>query len=224
MGDASVDRGGLRERKKRATRQALARAALQLAIERGPENVLVGDIAAAAGVAPRTFNHYFASKDAAIVAEGADRAQVLLDALRGRPDDEPLWNAVRAAVRELFGTAEPDRQWVVRAQLVKSSPALRIEQQRSDLAVQAMLATEVARRTRTDAEVDLYPRLAATATMSAVRAAIDHWLTAPPDHEGSLPSAVDGALELLTTGLPEPGRTSTAHRRLGDDERAPEAP
>jgi hypothetical protein len=41
-------RAGLRERKKRATREALSRAALHLAIERGLDNVLVEDIAAEA--------------------------------------------------------------------------------------------------------------------------------------------------------------------------------
>ena len=60
--------GGLRERKKLATRQALGTAAMQLAVERGLENVLVEDIAAAADVSPRTFNNYFASKYEAISA------------------------------------------------------------------------------------------------------------------------------------------------------------
>ncbi|HEY5017289.1 MAG TPA: helix-turn-helix domain-containing protein, partial [Streptosporangiaceae bacterium] len=59
---------GLRERKKLATRQALGAAAMRLAIERGLENVLVEDIAAAADVSPRTFNNYFASKYEAICA------------------------------------------------------------------------------------------------------------------------------------------------------------
>ena len=198
---------GHRERKKQATRQALARAALELAIERGPERVLVADIAAAAGVAPRTFNHYFASKEAAIVAEGTQRAGVLDDALRRRPLDEPLWVAVRAAVAELLaGAPEPDRWWVARAQLIKSSPALRVEHAKSDLAVHGRLAQEIARRTGTDAERDLYPRLAATVLTGTVRAAMDHWLTGPgaATGEGSLAGTVDSALQLLTTGLPAP--------------------
>ncbi len=43
-------------------------------VERGLENVLVEDIAAAAGVSPRTFNNYFASKYEAICALALDRA------------------------------------------------------------------------------------------------------------------------------------------------------
>src|SRR5690606_30909865 len=62
----------LRERKKQAIRNALRTAAVRLAIERGPDRVLVEDIAAEAGVAPRTFSNYFPSKEAAIIADWTD--------------------------------------------------------------------------------------------------------------------------------------------------------
>ena len=196
---------GHRERKKQATRQALAQAALRLALERGLEHVLVADIAAAVGVAPRTFNHYFPSKEAAIVAEGAGRAQVLRDALAARPNDESLWDAVRAAVGHLFGSApEPDRAWVARARLIKSTPALRVEQQRSDLLVQGLLAAEIARRTGCDANRDLYPSLVAGALVGAVRVAIEHWLNIAGPRSATLAATVMDAVQLLAQGLPEP--------------------
>ena len=102
----------LRERKKDQTRRALSVAALELAIERGPDRVLVEDIAAAAGVSARTFNNYFASKEAAVVGEGTERADAMRAALRARPDGEPLWTALRHATATLFPPdAEPDRAW-----------------------------------------------------------------------------------------------------------------
>src|SRR5207342_1939710 len=55
--------GGMRERKKLATRRALSAAALRLAREHGPQNVRVDDIAEAAGVSPRTYNNYFSSRE-----------------------------------------------------------------------------------------------------------------------------------------------------------------
>src|SRR5258706_3745207 len=58
----------LREKKKRATRDALQAAALRLALERGPENVRVEDIAEAAGVSPRTYNNYLSSREQAILS------------------------------------------------------------------------------------------------------------------------------------------------------------
>ena len=193
----------LRERQKLAVRTAISTAALRLAIERGPEHVLVQDIAAAAGVAPRTVNNYFPSKEAAIVAEGTDRATQLRDALRARPAGEPLWTALGHALTASFASlGEPDRAWVTKARLIKATPALRVEQQRSDALVQAMLATEIARRTGTNPQRDLYPRLAAAALISAVRAALDHWLDTDPTTP--LHTVVSQALQQLADGLPAP--------------------
>lgn len=66
------------------TRPELARAAFRLAIERGPANVQVGDIAAEAGVSPHTFNNYFSSKEAAIIWLVAYRVSRTSTALGGR--------------------------------------------------------------------------------------------------------------------------------------------
>src|SRR5215472_10642399 len=96
---------GLRERKKVATRRALGLAAMRLAVERGLDSVLVEDIAEAAGVSPRTFNNYFASKYEAICALGFDRAMRIGEALRSRPPGEPLWESVTHAVFSQFGPA-----------------------------------------------------------------------------------------------------------------------
>jgi AcrR family transcriptional regulator len=89
----------LRERKKRATREALQAAALRLALERGPENLRVEDIAEAAGVSPRTYNNYFPSREHAIVAAiTADRAARVAAAVAARPAEVGLGDAVVDAV------------------------------------------------------------------------------------------------------------------------------
>lgn len=200
-----------RQRKKRATRTALSDAALRLAIERGLDRVLVDDIAAAANVSPRTFNNYFHSKEAAIVAEGTDRATAIRDALRARPTAEPLWTSLRHVLAEMLaGDREPDRAWVARARLIKSTPALRAEQSKSDAAVEQMLAEEIAQRTGTDSERHLYPHLAASAVISAVRAALNHWLTT--DSGTPLAAVVDQAIVQVAGGLSPPGE-SNANRK-----------
>ena len=105
--------GGLRERKKQATSKAIALAALKLAAERGVENVRVEEIAAEAGVSPRTFNNYFPSKEAAIVSLVMERAGRVADLLRARPSQEPLGEAIRRAYAEQYaGRVLDDRDTV----------------------------------------------------------------------------------------------------------------
>lgn len=118
--DRAESGGGLRERKKQATRLALIHAALRLAVERGLENVRVEDIAAEAGVSPRTYNNYFSSREEAICALRIDQGRRIGAALRDRPTDEPLSEAILHAMLEQYaGGGEPLRE-VVR--LVARSP------------------------------------------------------------------------------------------------------
>src|SRR5204862_6974520 len=110
MTDENVEDLGLRERKKLRTREDLGCAAMRLAAERGLENVRVEDIAAAAGVSPRTFNNYFSSRPAAICAVAGDRAKRVGLALLARPADQPLDVALTEAVLEQYLPGrEPDK-------------------------------------------------------------------------------------------------------------------
>jgi len=96
---------GRRERKKLATRHALSSAALQLAVERGLENVTIEDITARADVSLRTFRNYFASKYEAICAIAADRARHIGASLLERPASGPLWDAIVNAVLQHYQEA-----------------------------------------------------------------------------------------------------------------------
>src|SRR2546430_11883605 len=87
--DGPVTGPGLRARKKRATRKALRDAALRLALERGPGNVRVDDIAEAAGVSPRTYNNYFSSREQAIVAAVTAEREARIAAAAAAPPASP---------------------------------------------------------------------------------------------------------------------------------------
>ncbi|MFJ5804127.1 acyl-CoA-like ligand-binding transcription factor [Streptomyces decoyicus] len=201
---------GLRERKKRATREALSLAAVRLVTERGLEHVRSEDIAAAAGVSPRTFNNYFSSKYEAIASRNVDRARMAARALAARPRDEPLWEAiVRAVVSPLEGAEGPERApdpgTLAALRRMSEEPALLGEVLKAGLAADSALAAAVAARTGTDAERDLYPRLVAGAVTSAVHVSLDQWLRSDPPVP-LLPLMTE-ALRQLAAGLPDPSRS-----------------
>ncbi|MGO3146809.1 MAG: TetR/AcrR family transcriptional regulator [Leucobacter sp.] len=64
---SEVDAGGLRERKRRATQQAIERGAIELAIEHGYEKVTVEMICEYAMISERTFFNYAGSKERAVL-------------------------------------------------------------------------------------------------------------------------------------------------------------
>src|ERR1700685_2752134 len=97
-----------RDMQKEQTRLDLALAAFELAKVHGLANVRVPQIAAAAGFSPRTFNNYFASKEAAIVWPTTLRASRLAANLDDRPPEEPLADALVAAVASMYGQDEMD--------------------------------------------------------------------------------------------------------------------
>jgi len=188
---------GLRERKKRATREALRLAALRLAVEKGWEQVRVEDIAAEAGVSTRTFNNYFASKDEAFLATAYDRGARMQAALAARPAEEPLWPAVIEAVVYGFADETADLR---QARRIRPTPALAAEQLKATAVIEQGLAEGIARRIGADAGRDLYPRLVAAAVTSATRVTFEHWL-----RTGSglpFPPVLRDALGRVAAGLP----------------------
>jgi len=60
---------GLRERKRRATSRTIQFTVLELAVERGLDQVTVEEISRVANISPRTFFNYFPSKEAAMVGD-----------------------------------------------------------------------------------------------------------------------------------------------------------
>jgi len=167
--------GGLRERKKVATREALSAAALRLALEHGPENVRVEDIAEAAGVSPRTYNNYFSSREQAIVAAiEAERALRIGAALRARPADEPLADAVvEAVVEQYVADGEPGEDLLA---LITSAPRVRAEFLALVAGIEQPLASAIAARTDGD---DLAPAVLGAAVSAAIRVAAERWLRPP---------------------------------------------
>jgi AcrR family transcriptional regulator len=165
--------GGLRERKKQATRDALREAALRLALERGAGNVRVDDIAEAAGVSPRTYNNYFASREQAIVAAVvANRDARIAAAVAAQPPDVLLSDAVIEAVVTQY--CDPRAHDPRLLSLLTSHPPLRSAFLARATQIDDALSDVLAERLgSTDA---LTPRVLATSVAAAIRIALRQWL------------------------------------------------
>ncbi|MEU5696685.1 TetR family transcriptional regulator [Actinosynnema sp. NPDC020468] len=188
---------GLRERKKLATRSALAESALRLCVERGFESVTVEHIATAAGVSLRTFFNYFSSKEEAVVAGDVERAAVFVTAFAGRPPHEPVMEALRRALETIVPCA-PDRDVVARLRVLRRTPSLLPHQMAAYHLQERGLARAVAERIGADPDADLYPALFAAAVMAAARVVVTRWLDSP---RTPLPDLVDALVEQLGAGF-----------------------
>jgi AcrR family transcriptional regulator len=118
---------GRRERKKAATREALAGAARRLFLERGFDQVTVAEIADEADTAVSTlFAHFPGGKEALVLGDRSEREQSLTSAVRDRPEGVSILQALHdfLATRGPFDP-DPARQDTRLADLVVATPALR---------------------------------------------------------------------------------------------------
>jgi AcrR family transcriptional regulator len=86
---------GRRERKKAATRRAIADAALELFSARGFEQVGVREVAEEADVSTATVFKHFASKEALVFEEDAEAGEALVAAVHDRPAGQGIVAALR---------------------------------------------------------------------------------------------------------------------------------
>jgi AcrR family transcriptional regulator len=202
---------GRRERKKQATRAALGRAALRLALRHGVENVTVEQIATEADIALRTFRNYFSGKEEAVMASVVIGAGAFIAEFRDRPPAESVLHAVREAVLAAFDQVSLSaREHVEALRLVRSAPSLRPHQLAVLAAQEDALAAAIADRIGVDpAGPDAYPTLCAAAVMSVLRVVLDRWLdlggAGEPPPLDALRVETDRAIAVLVAGLDRPG-------------------
>jgi AcrR family transcriptional regulator len=99
---------GLRERKKRETREAITRAAWKLFNRRGFDVVTVADIAAAAGVSEKTVFNYFPAKEDLVFAGGMQRAAKLVELVQARPPGASIVEPFRRWTMDYLDRVEHD--------------------------------------------------------------------------------------------------------------------
>ncbi|MEV0202227.1 TetR/AcrR family transcriptional regulator [Nonomuraea sp. NPDC050691] len=91
---------GLRERKKRQTRQRLSEVATRLFVERGFDHVTIAEVADAAEVSVNTVYNYFASKEDLVLPPEEASPHRLADMVRARAPGQPAVRAVLEHLRE----------------------------------------------------------------------------------------------------------------------------
>ncbi|WP_328315792.1 TetR/AcrR family transcriptional regulator [Streptomyces sp. NBC_00388] len=116
---------GRRERKKAATRQAIADAALELFLEHGFQAVSVRDIAERADVSTTTLFAHFPGKEALVFDREEKVDAELAAAVRERPKGQGVIEALRAHALSSWATLASDPRLERFSELVDRTPALR---------------------------------------------------------------------------------------------------
>ncbi|MEU3602014.1 TetR/AcrR family transcriptional regulator [Streptomyces sp. NPDC006798] len=98
---------GLRERKKRRTRQHISDTATGLFLERGFDAVTIAEVAELAEVSVNTVYNYFATKEDLFLDRGDDLVEQLSRWVRGRDSGESAAEAVLREVRAEVEAVSP---------------------------------------------------------------------------------------------------------------------
>ncbi|MET9440801.1 TetR family transcriptional regulator [Streptomyces sp. NPDC006610] len=195
----------------------IARAAAALFVRNGLRATRAEDIAQAAGIAPRTFYRYFATKEEAVAPLYAAGAQRWAEALRDAPAHLPVTEALEHAVRHTLtpgaGVSAASWEWVrTLVHLAHTSPALRkvwaeVCQASEDTLSQALAARTTPCTHRDDNVAVRHPvtpvppvtprlRFAAAVAGAAVRVAVESWASGTAPATGP-----DGPAELALRNL-----------------------
>ncbi|MBW5250970.1 TetR family transcriptional regulator [Streptomyces poriferorum] len=168
---------GLRERKKRATRDALADMALRMAAARGIEHVTVEAVTDAVGVSVRTFFNYFPCLEEAITRPGHEHAERTRRAVLNAPEHLTALEALSEALaKELAQVEEDHERWELQMAVLRTSPSLLPGFLAAQGADERALVAVLAERLGQDPETDLQPRLLAHVAIAAVRATVEVWV------------------------------------------------
>src|SRR5580700_7798119 len=204
-----VDR---QERRKRRTRQAIQKAALDLFAERGYRETTINDIAERADVAPRTVTVHFPAKGELLF----DAEPFTLDGLSKRLSERGPHESTLEALRDWMATtmteaetkgSEPDgRFWerrALRAHIINTEPELRGRARASYYPFERVLAEAIGQDLGQSGNT-LIPRLAALSAVAGLRELYEtdeaQTLPAPPS-AAELLKLVDRVIRFARAGI-----------------------
>jgi AcrR family transcriptional regulator len=190
---------GLRERKKRATRDALIRAALELFVERGYDETTLAEIADAAGVSTRTIFAYFPSKEDILFSTMQAMGDALASALAERHADTDALSALREFI--LASAHEKTELDHKLGQVIAGDATLASHKRARIAQLQEVLAAAIADDLGVGPD-DLRPQVAAASLTAAfeVLERQDRGLTKAPTAE-EIAAAIDPIISFVRAGL-----------------------
>ena len=186
----------LRDRQRAQIRADIRRAAFRLFAERGYEGVTTEEIAAAAGVSPRTFFRHVPTKEELLLAPVRHGGAEVVALLERRParesPDVALINAMTTRTRS-FDESDTE-EW--RAALLVA-PGLLDKLTMHTSADRERATKLIAERMGTDPEDDIRPGLLVQLTFAAADFAFQRWVRQSTDHPRPLDRYVTDALEAV---------------------------
>jgi AcrR family transcriptional regulator len=118
---------GLRESKKRQTREHIAEEAMRLFVTRGFDDVTVAEIADAAGVSEKTVFNYFPTKEDLFFDDVPARLEAMVAGIRGRKAGTSVFAALREQqLRNVKRITSPE--FAHFARVIDESPALQAKE------------------------------------------------------------------------------------------------
>ncbi|MEU7858146.1 TetR/AcrR family transcriptional regulator [Nonomuraea sp. NPDC049141] len=222
---------GLRERKKRETRQRIADVAMGLFMIHGFDNVTVAQVARAADVSVNTVFNYFGTKEDLF----ADRQNEVVDLSSRVVRERRPGESIVAAFRRDFIDALETGDWrygmgegaEVFGRVVEESPALIARMREVEHLSGANLAAVIAEETGAGPD-DLTPQLVADQILSTTRLLARHAIRRKmageqwPEIWTDVRAQAAGAFDLLESGIGGYGRRSLVAETAQEGEAAEE--
>lgn len=191
---------GLRETKKQRTRIAIERAALDLFEAQGFDGTTIDEIAAAADISPRTFFHYFPSKEDVVLADYSTRLQKIVAVLKTGASDDAPWQALRGAFLTVAGDYEAEREQLLRRfRIIQSTPSVAARNLLLQASWEDAVTEAVSHWLNVEPNKDIRPRLLAGAALAAMRASLGFWLA--DNGRSRLPDHVTYCFDLMQDGV-----------------------
>jgi AcrR family transcriptional regulator len=190
---------GLRERKRRQTRERIAEAAMDLFLAKGFDATTVDEIAQAADVSKRSFFDYFGGKEEVVFAGQDTFGEARARAIAARPTDEPAARAVEEALVATVAVAAYPRVYAI-DELIRHTPSLHARDYLKYAKLEATLADAlIAREPQTHER--FRSRLLAMVVVGAMRLAAGAWRT--QGRPGTAEEYTRVAFSLVRTELAE---------------------